>query len=156
MPTQILDILLVEDNTTDIAALTGTFTAIPEARLAIARTVGEAIAVLRSGQLRGARPHLILTRPDLPDAPTGRLLQMLASNPLWRSIPVLIWSSEFDPVLIERARRAGVVGWVLKPTYTRGFETLRDRMLAYLKSDVAFDMRDLTPPTMGNRTIAEV
>ncbi|MBA3685879.1 MAG: hypothetical protein H0W72_11660 [Planctomycetes bacterium] len=151
----ILDLLLVEDNSVDIAALTAAFSSINEARLETARSVELAVLALRSGQLRGTRPHLILSRPDMPDAPTGRLLQILAGNALWRTIPVLIWSSEFDPVLIERGKRAGVVGWVLKPTFTRGFETLRDRMLAYLKADVPFDLRDFTPPTMGNKTIAE-
>jgi CheY-like chemotaxis protein len=147
-----LDVLLVEDNAVDVAALSAAFSTIGEARLLNARSLAQAIGMLRMG----TRPHLVLCRPDMPDAPAGRLLQVLAAEPQWRSLPVLIWSNEFDPVLIERGRRAGVVGWVLKPTYTRGFEALRDRMLAYLKADVAFDLRDFTPPTKGIQTIAEL
>lgn len=43
------------------------------------------------------------------------LLEKLRADARWAQLPIVMLTTEGQPALIERAKRAGVKGWIIKP-----------------------------------------
>jgi two-component system chemotaxis response regulator CheY len=43
------------------------------------------------------------------------MLETLRRNPRWNALPVVMLTTEGQPSLIERAKKAGAKGWIIKP-----------------------------------------
>jgi two-component system chemotaxis response regulator CheY len=58
---------------------------------------------------------LILLDLNMPLLNGVDMLEQLKSDLRTREIPVLMLTTEAEPSLIDRARRAGASGWIVKP-----------------------------------------
>jgi two-component system, chemotaxis family, chemotaxis protein CheY len=65
--------------------------------------------------------NLILTDYNMPDCNGYDLLIRLKQNSLTRMIPVVFLTTESNPVLIKKAREAGLAAWVKKPYRSDAF-----------------------------------
>ena len=68
---------------------------------------------------RQHRPALILVDLHLPDIPGDEVLHTLRTDPVTRSIPVVVVSADATPGRIERLRAAGATAYVTKPFNVR-------------------------------------
>lgn len=58
---------------------------------------------------------LVICDVNMPQLTGIELLESLAQSASSRSVPILMLTSEGRPSLMQRARRAGAKGWLLKP-----------------------------------------
>jgi len=43
------------------------------------------------------------------------MLEKLRTDARWKTLPVVMLTTEGDPAHIDRAKRAGAKGWIIKP-----------------------------------------
>jgi two-component system, chemotaxis family, chemotaxis protein CheY len=43
------------------------------------------------------------------------MLEKLRADARWKALPVVMLTTEGQPALIERAKKAGAKGWIIKP-----------------------------------------
>ncbi len=58
---------------------------------------------------------MVICDVNMPRMNGLEMLEKLATDPVSSKIPVLMLTTEGQPALIERAKRAGAKGWVIKP-----------------------------------------
>jgi two-component system chemotaxis response regulator CheY len=58
---------------------------------------------------------LVICDVNMPNRGGLELLEDLRSDERYRTLPVLMLTTEGQPQLIERARKSGAKGWVVKP-----------------------------------------
>jgi two-component system chemotaxis response regulator CheY len=58
---------------------------------------------------------LIVSDINMPRMNGLDMVEKVKSEPKHKTLPVLMLTSEGQPALIERAKKAGVKGWVVKP-----------------------------------------
>ena len=66
------------------------------------------------------------------------LLEKIRMEPKWRDLPVVMLTTEGQPALINRAKKAGVKGWVVKP--------FRASLLVAAAQRLTVDRPDFEPP----------
>jgi len=77
------------------------------------RVVGEAVTAAKGLELATAStPDVILMAVGLPDGDGIRAARKIMQQ---RSLPVVLVTSHHDADTVERAKRAGVMGYLLKP-----------------------------------------
>lgn len=71
----------------------------------------------RAAILMLARPgiSLVICDINMPRMSGLEMLESLKRANLHRTIPILILTSERHPELMERAKKAGAAGWIVKP-----------------------------------------
>ena len=62
-----------------------------------------------------ADTRAIITEAMLPDGSDVDLIEQVRADPRGAEVAVVVTSTEAHPVQIERARRAGAHGWLLRP-----------------------------------------
>jgi two-component system chemotaxis response regulator CheY len=60
-------------------------------------------------------PDVVVTDINMPRLDGFGLIEAVRSDVRFRGLPILVLTTESDPVKKERARRAGATGWVVKP-----------------------------------------
>ena len=109
-------ILIVDDSATMRAllrqALEGDAHVVVEAAHGVA-----ALATLPTTQV-----DLIITDVIMPEMDGLSLVHAVRADARWRTLPILVLSTEATPVMKERGRAAGATGWLVKPFHP---ETLR-------------------------------
>lgn len=65
--------------------------------------------------LEGATPDVIVTDINMPRLDGFGFIEAVRQDPKWRSTPVLVLTTEFDPAKKGRAKAAGATGWIIKP-----------------------------------------
>lgn len=116
------DLLLVEDNPTDVLLMAEAFAAtVRHARLSHAEDGVAALAFLRrQGQHAAApRPKLVLLDLNMPRLGGLEVLAELRAE--LRSLPVLVLSTSQDAGDIERAYALGANAYLTKPRDLPGF-----------------------------------
>lgn len=64
----------------------------------------------------GDKPvDLIITDVNMPNMNGIELVQKLRANPTYKSVPILILTTESDDSIKNRGRAAGATGWIVKP-----------------------------------------
>ena len=58
---------------------------------------------------------LILLDVSMPRMGGMELLDRLRQEPKTRDVPVLVLTTEMQEAMIQRAKRAGAAGWIIKP-----------------------------------------
>jgi len=58
---------------------------------------------------------LILLDVSMPRMGGMELLDRLRQEPRTRDVPVLVLTTEMQEAMIQRAKRAGAAGWIIKP-----------------------------------------
>ena len=69
------------------------------------------LEVLREHQL----PDVIITDINMPRMNGFEFIENVRRTDAYRSIPILVLTTESDPSKKDRARKAGATGWVVKP-----------------------------------------
>lgn len=115
-------VLYVEDNPPNIALMQAVLSRRPHWQLSVARTASEGL-----GQLRAARPDLILLDLHLPDMPGEAVLKALHDDPRLRDIPFAILSADALPATAERLRASGAADYLTKPLELPRLFALLDR-----------------------------
>ncbi len=92
----------------------------------VAESVSEAQSYLRrewpfDDPVRTPTPHLIVLDHWLPDGSGLELLEWLAEEPAYSSIPVIVFTACREPEVKEKALSYGVRDFLMKP---EGFEEL--------------------------------
>jgi two-component system response regulator len=120
-------ILLVEDNHEHAVLIQAglQYRSISE-HVFVTESVHEAQRYLRrewpfDDPVRTPIPELIVLDHWLPDGSGLELLEWLAEDPAYSSIPVIVFTACRDPAVEKRARSLGVREFLLKP---EGFEEL--------------------------------
>ena len=98
-------------------------------------SISEAQSYLRSewpfdDAVRTPTPHLIVLDHWLPDGSGLELLEWLAQDPAYSSIPVIVFTGCRQPEVREKALAYGVTDFLLKP---EGFEELADAVERVLR-----------------------
>jgi len=68
------------------------------------------------------RPDIVFLDIMMPGFDGFEVLSYLNREPGYRSLPVCIVSSEDSDEIIQKARRAGVIGYIVKPASIEEFE----------------------------------
>jgi len=107
------DLLLVEPDPAEAELVTRCF----RSRVAVARDAPEA---LRS--LEALAPRVVLLNPRLPGSDGMHLVERLRADPRFRTLPIVVLSSDDAPAEVSRALGLGANSVVVKPVR---FEALR-------------------------------
>ena len=62
-----------------------------------------------------AAPDVIITDINMPRMDGFGFIEGVRRTDAYRSIPILVLTTESDPTKKDRARKAGATGWVVKP-----------------------------------------
>jgi len=65
--------------------------------------------------LEGERPDVIITDINMPRMDGFGFIECVRSDARHRATSILALTTESDPEMKERARRAGATGWIVKP-----------------------------------------
>jgi two-component system chemotaxis response regulator CheY len=65
--------------------------------------------------LTGAKPDLMILDINMPEVSGLDLLEFLRRRREWKSLPVIMLSSEAADVTVDRAMQLGADGYVMKP-----------------------------------------
>ncbi len=60
-------------------------------------------------------PDVIITDITMPRMDGIGFIQNVREDERYKSTPILVLTTESDPALKERAKRAGATGWIVKP-----------------------------------------
>jgi CheY-like chemotaxis protein len=124
-----IEILLVDDNPDDVAM---TLRALRKAKIAnhiaIARDGVEALQFIFGDDAPGATrapaiPRLILLDLKLPRVEGFEVLQRIKTDPLTRSIPVVVLTSSMEQRDVVESYQLGVNSYIVKPVDFDGFVT---------------------------------
>lgn len=66
-------------------------------------------------QLEAAPVDAVISDINMPGMNGLELMETISRNPKWGRLPVVMLTSEAQPHLIERAKKAGARGWIIKP-----------------------------------------
>jgi two-component system, response regulator len=133
----IVEILLVEDNPNDLAL---TQRALKKARLAnhvhVCRDGAEALDFLfGEGVYAGRRldhpPRVVLLDIKLPKVDGIEVLRRIKTNPLTRSIPVVMLTSSKEQKDVVESYNLGVNSYIVKPVNFEGFASAVEQLGMY-------------------------
>lgn len=65
--------------------------------------------------LAGEMPDVIVTDINMPRLDGFGFIEGVRGDHRFRSVPILVLTTESDAAKKERARRAGATGWIIKP-----------------------------------------
>ena len=60
-------------------------------------------------------PDLIITDITMPRMDGIRFIQSVRGDERYKATPILVLTTESDPDIKDRAKRAGATGWIVKP-----------------------------------------
>ena len=58
---------------------------------------------------------MILCDINMPRMNGLETIEKLRTDPRWKLLPVVMLTTEGQPAMIERAKKAGAKGWIIKP-----------------------------------------
>lgn len=119
-------ILVVDDNPSNLKLFT-LLLAMPGYEVTTARNAEEALSILETVQ-----PELILMDLQLPDIDGLTLTRRLKLDPRLRQTPIVAVTASAMKGDEEKARAAGVDGYMTKPLDKRAFRTM---VKGYLKGE---------------------
>lgn len=66
-------------------------------------------------RLRAECPDAIITDINMPRLDGFGFIEQVRRDERFRATPILVLTTESDPVMKDRARAAGATGWIVKP-----------------------------------------
>jgi len=125
----LVDILLVEDNSTDAALSMRVLKKFAAAeRIHLARDGAEALDFLKTG---GRPPHLILLDLKLPKVDGLEVLRRMKTDPDLCSLPVVIFTSSNQPKDVRDCYRLGANSYIVKPVDYERFTQAVQYIVSY-------------------------
>jgi CheY-like chemotaxis protein len=76
-------------------------------------------------------PRLIVLDLNMPKLSGVDTLKVLKSNDLLKDIPVIIFSSSFNPADIEISKKAGAIEYLTKPNTFVQFKAIAEKFASY-------------------------
>lgn len=132
------DILLVEDSPTDAAILVAAFEGVGyTGNIQVAQNGIEAIDYLLDLEAEGPRewPSLILLDLNLPRKNGLEVLEDIKTNPHWKSIPTVVFSSSSSAHDVHRSYQGYANAYVAKPRELAQYEEVAQQLYSFwLKS----------------------
>ncbi|AKU94426.1 Two-component system response regulator [Labilithrix luteola] len=128
------DLLLVEDNPGDVVLIKKAIERVNFARTLHVAGDGEAALRFfrREAEYAGARrPDLVLMDLNLPRKDGRQVLAEVKSDPVLRSIPVVVLTSSDAPADVRRAYDLHANSVVTKPLNLRALQSLLSDLLGY-------------------------
>jgi len=116
--TRTAEILLIEDNPSDVRLMEEAFKEINVShRLSVARTGGEALRFLRRQEDKAdaPRPDLVLLDLMLPDTHGLEVLAAIKGDPALRRIPAVVFSSSQAREAVVEAYNLNANSYITKP-----------------------------------------
>jgi two-component system chemotaxis response regulator CheY len=62
-----------------------------------------------------ASVSMLICDVNMPRMNGLEMLEKLRTDARWKALPVVMLTTEGQPALIERAKKAGAKGWIIKP-----------------------------------------
>jgi two-component system, chemotaxis family, chemotaxis protein CheY len=73
--------------------------------------------------LSGESPELLFLDLNMPEVSGLDVLQFIRSRKIWKKMPILIMSSDFEDARVEQTMRMGADGYVFKPVSLEEMES---------------------------------
>jgi CheY-like chemotaxis protein len=121
---KVVDVLLVEDNADDVAAIQRFAAASPvPVRLTVAPDGRRAVEALHRAQRspEAGYPELVLLDIGLPDVDGLELLRRFRADPAWREVPVIMLTGSDDDRRVRESERLGAHTHIVKPLREQDF-----------------------------------
>lgn len=119
---KVVDVLLVEDNADDVAAIERFAAGSPvPVRLTVAPDGVGAVAALHQAGRSAGFPELVLLDIGLPDVDGVELLRQLRADPAWQDVPVIMLTGSDDDRRVRESERLGAHTHIVKPLRQQDF-----------------------------------
>ena len=129
-----MEILLLEDNPADTYLLLSVLQSL-SARLHVTAVDSGAQALdllfQRGRYAKSLRPDLIVLDLNVPILNGHEVLNVIKSNSVLRSIPVLVWSASAQPRDVKRAYDLGASTYLVKPMELEHMESMLTGLAAF-------------------------
>jgi len=155
MTTKTFDVLMVEDDHEQADLIIDTAQLCQSRiRWAVASDGETGLQRLRAeGRFcRAERPELVLLDLHLPGVDGVEVLRTIKSDPLLRSMPVIIMSQSRDQADIDAAYELGANGYIAKPGSFEGLCSLVRFLEAFLTLPRALPSSSAKTPAPGQQT----
>ena len=80
-------------------------------------------------KLNGTTVDMLITDLDMPEMGGMELVRRVRAVPKYRSIPIIVLTTESDPSLKQKIRKLGANGWITKPFKPKQLISITDKFL---------------------------
>ena len=131
MHQKVLQILIADDDEEDMELIEESLLKVkPDATLYKVKNGKAVIDYLKSKENKEL-PALIILDYSMPVLNGAQVLSIISRDPLWGTIPVVVFSTSNSPLHIQECRKSGAIDYFIKPRTMQELSMIAEKILDY-------------------------